>query len=173
MDGVIANFEQGFLGAWIKRYPEYPRIELADRKDFKVDNDYPETLRDQVRLTYHAAGFYRNLPIIDGAREALLSLIATGHEVRICTAPLTRYDNCVGEKFEWVERHFGIAFTKRIIIAKDKTVVGGDYLIDDKPHITGYRERPEWTQVIFDAPYNRDAQGMRLHGWARLAELGL
>lgn len=144
-----------------------------NRKNFKVDDDYPQELKERVREIYHTKGFYLNLPIVAGAKEEVLRIIERGHEVRICTAPLTQHKHCVDEKFAWVEHHFGLAFTKRIIIAKDKTVIRGDYLIDDKPVITGFFTKTCWEHVVFDAPYNREAPGLRLNGWADIQRLGL
>ncbi len=77
-----------------------------------------------------------------------------GHEVFICTAPLSHYESCVLEKYEWTERYLGIEWTKRIILTRDKTLVKGDFLIDDKPEITGIIT-PVWEHIIYDKPYNR------------------
>merc|ERR1712048_684490 len=60
-----------------------------------------------------------------------------------------------------------MGWLKRLILTCDKTTVRGDFLIDDKPSICG-SQQPLWTQIIFDAPYNRDV-GLgcrrRLHLW--------
>ena len=40
-------------------------------------------------------------------------------------------------QFEWVEEHLGRDWTLRLILTRDKTVVNGHILIDDKPKITG------------------------------------
>ena len=39
----------------------------------------------------------------------------------------------------------------------DKTLVRGDVLIDDKPHVTG-SNAPTWQHLLYDAPYNRDIE---------------
>lgn len=88
-----------------------------------------------------------------------------GHVLKICTSPLSEYDNCVTEKFAWVEKHFGSDWTKNIILVKDKTQIRADYLIDDKPEITGDLI-PTWEQIVFDQPYNRHITGkQRLIYW--------
>ena len=69
----------------------------------------------------------------------------------------------------WVERHFGEAFLPRLILAKDKTWVHGDVLIDDKPEVTGSRT-PTWQHVIFDQPFNRGADGPRMT-WSNWREV--
>lgn len=153
-DGVLADFEHAFQHAWSTSGNAHPPVPLADRRSFHVRDDYPAALRDRVEAIYGAPGFFRGLPPIPGAVEAVWALLEQGHDVRICTSPLNAYRNCVGEKYEWVERHFGLDFVARMIVTKDKTVVHGDLLIDDKPEVTGTRV-PGWRHLVFDQPYNR------------------
>lgn len=40
-------------------------------------------------------------------------------------------------QYAWIEKHFGHEFLEQIILTRDKTVVSGDILIDDKPDIHG------------------------------------
>jgi len=106
-------------------------------------------------------GFYRDLPL-PGAVEAVTDPLAEGFDVYICTSPLVQYQNCALEKYEWVEEHLGSEFTKRVILTRDKTLVRGDVLIDDKPVIGGI-STPQWRHVLFDRPYNRSIPGPRMH----------
>jgi len=52
--------------------------------------------------------------------------------------------HAVGDGPSWVDR---------IVLAKDKTLVRGDVLIDDKPEVTGSL-CPSWEHLVFEAPYN-------------------
>lgn len=89
--------------------------------------------------------------------------------MRICTAPTTRYRNCVLEKHEWVEEHLGLEWVGRMVLTRDKTLVRGAVLIDDRPDISGAMT-PEWQHVVFDAPYNRHLPGPRMT-WATWREV--
>jgi hypothetical protein len=40
-------------------------------------------------------------------------------------------------QYAWIEKHLGYDFLDQIILTRDKTVVTGDVLIDDKPDILG------------------------------------
>lgn len=53
----------------------------------------------------------------------------------VLPAPLTDLSPI---QYRWVERHLGPQFVKRIILTRDKTVVLGDLLIDDKDTIQGW-----------------------------------
>ena len=62
--------------------------------------------------------------------------------------------------------------SKRTIMSPDKTMVYGDFLIDDKPQ-KGKLE-PDWEQLLFDQPYNKSVKGLRRITWRNYKEvLGL
>jgi 5'-nucleotidase len=165
MDGVLADFEGAFLRDWRQQYPDKPFISLDQRRTFYLLEDYPRELRSEVHGVYTALGFFRKLDPIPGAIEALHIMRALSHEVFICTSPLYDYENCVLEKFQWVEDHLGKAWTQRIVMSADKTVVYGDVLIDDKPLITGATQ-PQWEHIVYDQPYNRESESPRRLTWA-------
>lgn len=166
-DGVLADFETGFFKAWGTRYPELAGIHPSRRQSFYLRDDYPEHLQPQVESVYTQAGFFRDLVPIEGAIEGVRQLMEQGHDVRICTSPLNQYRHCVLEKYEWIEAHLGFEFTHRMMVSKDKTLVRGDVLVDDKPHITGTLQ-PTWRHILFDQPYNRGHEGTRAN-WSTLA----
>lgn len=169
MDGVLADFEQGFLNAWRQQHPQKPVVEIAQRKNFYIDDDYPEDCRPLVEKIFVAKGFYANLPPIAGAVEGFHAMLAAGHDVCLCTSPHSYCRDCVPEKYEWVERHLGGEFARRVIVTKDKTLVFGDVLIDDRVDIEGYR-MPSWRHVIYDQPYNREREGLRIT-WANWRDI--
>lgn len=165
-DGVLADFDRGFYNAWQASDNAYPAIEPQHRRNFYVKDDYPKDIQADAVDIITAKGFFRDLPAIAGAVESLNQLLDLGHDVRICTSPLNIYKNCVQEKYEWVEQHLGLDFIARMIVTKDKTVVHGDVLIDDKPVVTGSRI-PAWQHIVYDQPYNRhiDARRMTWANW--------
>ena len=91
-----------------------------------------------------------------------MEMISMGLEVFICTSPISAYKNCVLEKYEWVDRVLGSDWVKRIIMTKDKTFVKAEYLIDDKPEITGVENPPSWEHILYDRPYNKGMNKRRL-----------
>ncbi len=169
-DGPLADFERGFLEHWQAQYPGEFSIPMDERREFYLREEYPSHLTAQVDAIYCAPGFYLDLPPTPGCLEALSALAELGHDVRICTSPLSRYDHCVLEKYRWVEKYFGREFTKRIIVTKDKTIVRGDILIDDNPNIAGVYQ-PAWEHVIFAAPYNKGVTDKRRMNWANWRDI--
>lgn len=170
MDGVLADFEGAFLTQYRAKFPQHYYIPLEDRKEFAIFNEYPEELSEDVRSIYSASGFFKNLPIIDGAKEAVLKMQEFGHEVFICTSPINRFKNCVTEKYLWIASNFGHEMTKKIILTKDKTLIHGDILIDDKPEHFGINT-PTWEHILFDAPYNRQITNKRRITWDNWEEI--
>ena len=132
-DGVLADFDLAFHAAWEALGHPHTAVLPSERRAFYVRDDYPEHLRATVEEIYTSQGFFSSLPPIPGAVDAVCELIRLGHDVRICTSPLNQYLHCVPEKYEWVERHLGSEFVARMIVTKDKTLVHGDVLVDDKP----------------------------------------
>ena len=165
MDGVLADLETAFWTKFEAAFPEAPRRSQANTRQFKLDTQIGPEWTEKVRAITTAPGFYASLPPVPGAAHALNEMLAQGWDVRICTAPLLTNPTCASDKLSWADEVLGQGWSRRVIIAKDKTLVRGDLLIDDKPVITG-DWTPTWQHVVFDAPYNQDAPSpLRLTGW--------
>ena len=165
MDGVLADFELGFLQKYRRRYPDQPFIPLQNRKLFHLSQEYPLEQKPYVDTIIQGKGFFRSLPPIPGSIEALKKILEKDVEVFICTSPLSKYHNCVLEKYEWIERYFGMDLTTRIIMTRDKTLVSGDILIDDRPLIKGVNQQPSWEHILFAQPYNQHIINKRRITW--------
>ena len=162
MDGVLSDFDGEFLKRWRERYPEKIYIPLEERTSFYVKDSYPEDLKPLVTDILLEPSFFREMMPMTGAIQAMKEMKDMEFEIFICTSPLTAYKNCVLEKYEWVEKHLGADWVSQIILTKDKTLVKGDYLIDDKPAISGVETNPTWEHIVYDRPYNRDVSKKRL-----------
>lgn len=160
MDNVITDFDKGFLDKYRAQFPDAFYVPIEERKSFEVEDDYPKELHEKVKSIYLAPHFFLDLPPIEGGIEALKKMRERGDDVIICTAPMRAYEHCILEKYQWVETHLGREWTERINLGRDKTIVRGHILIDDKPEIKGLgKEYTDlgggWEHVLFDAPHNR------------------
>lgn len=153
MDGVIAGFDRGFLDIWKVTHPDEPFYPIEERTVFHLHEQYGPEYSDKIRAITSAPGFFRNLPPIPGAVDILPELINRGHLVQICTSPMSKTPTCLQEKYDWVVEHLGDDLARTMIIAKDKTMIKGDVLVDDRPSFVG-RYFPEWRHVVFHAAYN-------------------
>ncbi len=169
-DGVLADFDKYFISKWSEVYPDITLPNISDRKTFYIDEAVPQELQDMVKVLPRQQGFFENLPPIDGAIDGINKLKSLGHEIFICTSPLWYYQHCVKEKYMWIEKHLGIEWVQHAILTRDKTVVRGDFLIDDKPEIKG-AHAPTWEQIIFDQAYNREIKDKRRMTWKLLEQV--
>jgi 5'-nucleotidase len=76
-------------------------------------------------------GFYENLELVEGSVEALTEL-SKYYELYFLSTPSWSNPRCWMEKRIWVEKHFGDLMEKRLILAHNKGLLKGDYLIDDR-----------------------------------------
>jgi 5'-nucleotidase len=167
MDGVIADWGQAFndsIALFGEEAAAIPRHQ--QQVTFDLNAGRTERERAIIGAVMVEAGFYSRLKPIPGARAALKGMLKAGHDVRICTSPWVSNPTCASDKLNWVADHYGSHWAARVIITTDKTLVHGDYLIDDKPLIKGERT-PDWEHVLFTQPYNVDvADRRRINDWS-------
>ena len=166
MDGVLLDLEGTFWEDFEAANPDGPTRAEGDKTQFKIDDQMDPVWTPAIRSVMAAPGFFARLRPMPGAVAALNEMLDEGWDVRICTAPLLHNPTCASDKIASLAEHFGQRWTRRAVITKDKTLVRGDVLIDDKPVVDG-DWTPVWKHVVFDATYNQDAPSpYRLTGWA-------
>lgn len=94
--------------------------------------------------------FFENLEPVYGAIDAYNEL-KKHYNIKILTAPSVYNPLSYMEKRLWVEKHLGFAECHNLIIAQDKTLLKGRYLIDDFPQY-GLIDIPEWEHIVFKSP---------------------
>ncbi|XP_076844090.1 5'(3')-deoxyribonucleotidase, mitochondrial isoform X2 [Brachyhypopomus gauderio] len=170
----LIDFEEGFLRKYRERYPNEPYVTLEERRGFWVSTQYGELRRDLCEKAisiWESKNFFLDLKPVPGALEAVKEMSKMENtDVFICTSPIKHYKHCPSEKYAWVEKHLGPDFLDQIILTRDKTVVTGDILIDDKPDILGVEPNPAWEHVLFTACHNKHLTPVpaqrRLLSWA-------
>jgi 5'-nucleotidase len=165
MDNTIADFEGRFLEIWQERYPHIPAVPREARRHFYQTRDYPPEHAKKVTSVIAHPDFFCQLPPITGAVDALHRMVELGHDVFLCTSSYFNYPQCVSCKYRWVHEHLGQGWQRRVIITADKTVVRGDFLVDDRPELKG-KFTPTWEYILYDQPYNREARQWRRLTWA-------
>jgi 5'(3')-deoxyribonucleotidase len=103
-------------------------------------------------------GFFLDIPEIENAVKSINHL-KNFYDVRILTRPSINNLNCFSEKAKWVLDHLGFEMLEKLIISSDKSIVKGEYLIDDQNNANqdkfegkwikfGSSEFPNWNSVI-------------------------
>lgn len=114
MDGPLADFEIG-----IGRNVGHPKRGIYEHN------------RDLVKPMYEK-GFFRNLPVTAGAKEAVEELLNIDRiDWYIATKPMVdQVYYSATEKFEWLNEHFPMLVEKTFMTCC-KSHLNGHYLIDD------------------------------------------
>lgn len=168
MDNVITDFNGYTAATWNAMYPSLKRISYTDFIDINICENYRRVYGDwavnNIVSIYTAVGFTLKIPPIRDSIAALREMLAEGHDVYICTSPMSKfYRNQVPEKYEWINQYLGPEWLSRLIIAHDKKLIMGDILIDDNPDIARGTRYPSWRHIIFDQPWNRHVIGQRIN----------
>jgi 5'-nucleotidase len=176
MDNTLAQFDLEFGKRWAAAYPLGSPETIANRKHFELEKNFPDDPagREAAVAIMSAPGLFIMFEPAVGCVEAVKEMTAAGLSVFFCTAPLPmQYESCVAEKYSWVRKHFGDEYLPKIIITRDKTLIKGDVLIDDKPKITGVVADPEWTHLVYPQSYNKgvvDADGKPMPRFSEWSE---
>lgn len=127
MDRVVANYDQAHAEA--------------------------RTQDPQVTFPQGKYGFFLNIEPMPGAVTAIQTLVLAGFDVCFLTRPSVFNPLSYTEKRAWIEKWFGFDLCYNLILCYDKTMVRGDYLIDDNlHHYTGKRTgrfQPAWRLLHF------------------------
>jgi 5'-nucleotidase len=163
MDNVIADIEEQAI-IWYERELGI-RIPKEAMYGIPEKDAFPD--QDALMRFIHAPGFFRTLPIIDGAVDALQRLMVN-FDVYIVSAamefPLSLY-----EKYEWLQEHFPFISWHNIVFCGHKGLIHTDYLIDDHPrNLDSCRGKA----IMFSAMHNRKhTQYDRVNSWAEAVAL--
>ena len=163
-DGVLADIEAGFLKSWGEQYPNIKSFKPGVRKEFSFVRQFDKAHSSKVNKIVRSKGFFRSLPPIDGAIEAVKEMEKLNLDPYIVTSAGINLPFAPSDKYEWVSYYFGREFLRRFVLTADKSVVNGDYLIDDKMSLYNEGKAP-WQHVIFDQSYNREDTTKKRVSW--------
>ena len=111
LDGVVADFDEAAI-----RWGEKVGINGEECKKKKL---------------YRQEGFYADLNLMDGAKEAIEKL-DTVYNIAFVSAPSWDNPFSFTEKRIWIEKHFGTWARKKMDLSFRKGHYIGHYLIDDR-----------------------------------------
>lgn len=166
MDGPLADFDRHFWHRCHERGFTFD-VESCDDQWHRYFTEHIPNRRERqhARAMVDAPGWFRDLPVTPGAKDAVAQLVER-FDVWVCTKPLEANPTCLNDKHAWLTEHFP-ALTDRLICAPDKSMIHGTVLIDDAPKPEWFA-RATWRPVIFPAPFNEQApeyRGLPRFGW--------
>ncbi len=159
MDGVLADTYVKFIDRYEAAFGRRPtREELLGRKVYDLEG------AAYIRNAMHEEGFFRDLAVLPGAVEVMQELYEK-HEVYIVSTA-SEFKHSYRDKWEWLAEHFPFIHFSRIVFCGNKSIVTGDYMIDDKVgNLAGFGGKG----LLFDALDNHhDEEYQRVHNWAEI-----
>jgi 5'(3')-deoxyribonucleotidase len=145
MDGVIADTETQFINWYeldygVKIYPH----EILGREENEM---FPD--KEAARKFAFTPGFFRTLPVMPGAVEAVQTLMEN-FDVYIVSAAM-EFPQSLPEKLEWLHENFPFIGWRNIIFCGDKSVINTDFMIDDHiKNLDYFKGKP----IMFHAFHN-------------------
>lgn len=112
----------------------------------------------KLKYPQSKVGFFLDLKPLELAIEGV-KLLKEKYDVWILTRPSIKNTHCYTEKAEWIKKYLGEEMLEKLIICPNKSLVKGDYLIDDdhkhgQPDFEGEWIRfgnekfPNWKKII-------------------------
>ncbi|MDB5231778.1 MAG: 5(3)-deoxyribonucleotidase [Chitinophagaceae bacterium] len=124
MDGVIADTITHFINWYERDFGVRIPIE-----SFHGKPEHEGLPGGAVRRFVYTPGFFRTVPVMKGAREALTEL-SKSFDIYIVSAAM-EFPQSLIEKYEWLKENFSFITWKNIVFCGDKSIIGTDYMIDD------------------------------------------
>ena len=107
------------------------KIVYIDMDDTICDFTTPfKTGEYKLKYPQSKVGFFLDLKPIEGAIEGINTL-QSKYDVWILTRPSIKNIHCYTEKAAWIRKYLGEEMLNKMILCPDKSLVKGDYLIDD------------------------------------------
>jgi 5'-nucleotidase len=165
MDEVIADSFSEHLRRFNQEWGTQLTPAMVHEKGLKTA--VPAELLEKFSAVPHGDGFFDELQLVPGSREALLEL-SRDHDIFIASAAM-EVPSSFAAKFLWMEKHFPFIPPSRIVFCGDKNIINADILIDDRSrHFQGFRG----TGILFTAPHNVAETGhLRANNWNEVVQI--
>ncbi len=159
MDEVIADTYAKFLDHYEAIFDYRP-----EPKDYAGKKIYDLPGAADLRTLMHEPGFFLHLPVMENAQQVVEEL-QQDYEVWITTAA-TEFRACLTDKYDWLQQHFPTIPFYRFVFCGDKSVLRGDYMIDDKGK--NLRSFPG-TRLLYTASHNlHETDFIRVNNWLEI-----
>jgi 5'(3')-deoxyribonucleotidase len=147
MDDVMADAVARFFDWYERDFGVlYTKDDIHGKKLSEI---VPEENRQTVLNYPHQKGFFKNLPVIENAKE-IIEILNNLHEIYVVSAAM-EFKYSFIDKYEWLDEHFPFIPWKRRIFCGNKHLIKGDVLIDDHDfNLSVFPGRP----IVFTAPHN-------------------
>ena len=167
MDEVIADALSEHLLRYNREFAE--RITHADLQGQWLWDFVPPERQQALADYMMSEDFFAVLRVMPHAQRVLQRL-QQHYEIYIATAAM-EVPSSFNAKFHWLKQHFPFIPASHIVFCGNKSILRGDYLIDDNPRqlrLFGGEG------ILFSSPANVNVTGFRrVHDWLDVERLFL
>lgn len=164
LDGVMFDF----IGTFERLYAEWFGFPIAPIKQWNdpLKHSHFKTYED-LWAWFERADGWAQIPYVDGARGSIDHLLEEGHNLVFITA---RHGEGATAAYNWHSRS-PWADDSFIAITSAKQTVPCDIYVDDGPHIIEELRLAGKNTIVFNRPWNKDAEGVRASDWIDVVAL--
>jgi len=163
MDDVMADATGQFINYYEKEFGV--RVERSILHGKGEGEGFPANHNTIAEFPYRE-NFFRTMTVHENCQEVMQQLNKK-YEVFIVSAAM-EFPQSLPEKLLWLKEHFPFLSWKQFVFCGSKTVVHGDYMIDDLVHNL---EHFRGEKFIFTAPHNIHLNHFqRLNNWKEIGE---
>lgn len=163
MDDVMADATGQFLHYYEKEFGV--RIDRSVLNGKGEGEGFPENHSVVSKFPYRD-NFFRTMSVNENCQE-VMEKINRKFDLFIVSAAM-KFPQSLSEKLQWIKEHFPFLTWKQIVFCGSKTIVYGDYMIDD---LVYNLEHFNGEKFIFTAPHNIHLNHFnRLNNWKEVGE---
>lgn len=167
MDEVIADALAEHLHRYNRDFRE--RITRADLQGQWLWDFVPPERQQALSEYLMSEDFFAVLRVMPHAQR-VLERLQSRYEIYIATAAM-EVPSSFNAKFEWLKKYFPFIPASHIVFCGNKSILRGDYLIDDNPR---QLRLFQGEGILFSSPANANVTGFRrVHNWLEVEELFL
>lgn len=162
-DWVLAKLTKKWLYHYNLEHDD--NLKIDDITSWDISSLVKPSAKKEMLEYLKREGFYRDLEVVQDSKE-VLSELSNHFELFIATDPFGQYS--LKDKYEWLLEHFSFIKKENFIFAGNKSIINGEYMIDDGVHnLEGFCGK----KLLFDAPYNRDEKRFkRVRNWMEIRD---
>jgi 5'-nucleotidase len=164
MDDVLADATGKMIDLYEKEFGVRVTRESMNHKEDR--EKFPDN-HDAVYRFVFQKGFFRTMTVNEHSQEVMKELNKK-YDVFIVSSAM-EFPNSLSEKLEWLNEHFPFLHWKQFVFCGRKSIVHGDYMIDDLPHNL---ETFNGEKLLYTAPHNMQYNHFkRVNGWKEVGEV--
>lgn len=158
MDDVMADATGQFINYYEREFGV--RIDRSVLNGKGEGEGFPDN-HSAIAMFPYRVDFFRTMAVNENCREVMEKLNQK-YDLFIVSAAM-EFPQSLPEKLEWLKKHFPFLSWKQFVFCGNKSIVHGDYMIDDLAHNL---ERFNGEKFFFTAPHNLHLNHFkRLNNW--------